>query len=126
MDPEFRNAESLHRELRERVGFDAVDGEGNRLGTVDIVVEDEVGRNAFLGIRTGVLGFSRLHLVPAYLTGEGRESHQIKLPFGRSMLKKAPAIDGEFEWNERLEAAVYAFFRTLGYEAPSPEAPVRV
>jgi len=63
MDPEseIKHAESLHRELRVRVGFEAVDGEGNRMC-----------------------------------------------------------------WNEGVEADVYGLYRTHGYEAPRPEAPVRV
>ena len=114
-ESEMRNAEFLHREFRERVGFEAVDHDGNRVGFVDIVVEDEVGRSVFLGIRTGVVGFSRMHLVPASLADNGQDSHRVKLPFGRKILEKAPAIDGDFQWNEKVEAAVYAFYRDKGY-----------
>lgn len=125
-ESETKNAESLHREFRERVGFEAVDRDGNRVGFVDIVVEDEVGRSVFLGIRTGVVGFSRMHLVPMDLTVDGHENHRVKLPFGKKILEKAPAIDGDFQWNEKLEAAVYAFYRTQGFEAPSREIPEKV
>jgi hypothetical protein len=125
-ESEIGKTESLHREFRERIGYAAIDGDGNRVGFVDIVVEDEVGRSVFLGIRTGVVGFSRMHLVPAYLADQGQESHHVKLPFGRKILEKAPAIDGDFQWNGKMEAAVYAFYRAHGFEAPHLEAPLRV
>ena len=101
-------------DFRELVGYAVLDLDGRKMGVIDAVWVDQDGHPAFLGIRIGTLGLSRLRAVPLPLADIDEPREAIKLPFSARMLVDAPAFDGDFEFLDEDERGVYAYFKGLG------------
>ncbi|HKP97718.1 MAG TPA: PRC-barrel domain-containing protein [Fibrobacteria bacterium] len=97
------------------IGFEVLDRDGNRVGVVDAVFEDEPDRREFLGMRLGTLGLGRLRLVPAQFAEIDENTRKIKFPFPAHMLERAPAFDGDFEFGSESERKVYDYYRQAGF-----------
>jgi hypothetical protein len=78
-------------QLRDLVGHEVHDSEGERVGYVDLVFQDdESGRSEWMGVWRGLPGGHR-HLVP--LAGIRRDRDEIRLPWSKEQVESAPTYD---------------------------------
>ena len=52
------------RDLARYIGYDVVDRNGNKIGTLECLWQDHTGEPAFVGVRTGWF-MGKTHVVPA-------------------------------------------------------------
>ncbi|WP_433788873.1 PRC-barrel domain-containing protein [Actinoplanes sp. CA-252034] len=77
-------------QLRTLTGLDVHDRDGDRIGTVGRIRQDDAGRPAWAGVRTGLFGRTE-SLVP--LEGAHLDDDRLVVPFARAVVKEAPAVD---------------------------------
>lgn len=87
-------------------GWPVLDGAGQRVGTVDALVEGAEGRARFLGLRAGPLGGSYT-LLPVALVEVSEEEQQIRTPWSRERIDSAPRYDDGGPLGAELQSAVH-------------------
>lgn len=103
------------RDLYRMVGYDVVDRNGERIGTVEDIWEDASKQPAFLAIKTGWLGLGRTHIVPAQ-SGEVNETrHEIRLPYDKETLKNAPHFESISEFDPDTERQIFDYYGGYGF-----------
>ena len=81
-------------DIAQLIGCDVLDKTGEKIGTLECLWEDETRQPAFLGVRTGWLGFGKIHVVPAY-SAERQGYQTLRLPF-------SPRLTGSPSSSKRL------------------------
>ena len=91
-------------------GFNLVDNQGNKLGSVDGVwVDDATSRLEFIGVKTGWLA-GKTHLVPAQDARLDEGNRQIAVPFSQDRIKDAPSFSADTELSPQDEDQIYAYY----------------
>ncbi|GIE80560.1 hypothetical protein Aph02nite_65100 [Actinoplanes philippinensis] len=75
-------------------GLDVHDRDGDRIGTVGRVRQDDAGRPAWAGVRTGLFGRTE-SIVP--LEGAHLDGDRLVVPFDRATIKDAPAVESSVD-----------------------------
>jgi hypothetical protein len=107
---------AVHRvplDYRELVGYKVFDRNGRKMGVADAIWEDQEGHPAFVGVRIGTLGLSRMRAVPLPLADIDEDRQSVGLPIDGRFLVDAPAFDGDFEFNDVAERGVYDYFKSV-------------
>jgi hypothetical protein len=102
-------------DFRELIGYAVFDRDGKRIGNVDAIWEDQNAHPAFMGVRPGIWGMSRMHAIPMPFADIDEVDATVVLPFESSVVKDAPAFDDAFEVTGEDEKGVYEYYRNLGY-----------
>jgi len=111
------NPQSMTREsrtgaatdLNRFIGYDVVDKENKKIGTVECLWSDHTGQPAFLGVKTGWF-FGKTHVVPAHSAEVSEGARRIRLPFSEEMIKAAPAYDADLTLDEATERQIYDYY----------------
>jgi hypothetical protein len=116
-----------NEQLRDLVGHEARDSEGDSVGYVDVVFnDDETGAPEWMGVWNGFPGGKR-HLVP--LQGITRDRDEIVLPWTKGQVESAPTYDEEDERGVLADDSPFGIsqekedeaFRHYGLDAPARE-----
>jgi len=97
------------RDLEQYIGYDVVDRNNNKIGTLDCIWTDHTGEPAFVGIRTGWF-IGKTHVVPAQSVEVNDRDQRLRLPYSEDKVKEAPAYDAEDEMSKQMEGEVYQYY----------------
>ena len=92
------------------------DEQGDRIGTVGQVYVDADGAPVWASVRTGFFGTSE-SFVP--LDAADFAGDDLRVPFGRDVVKGAPRVDDDGELDERETEALYDYYD--GHRAPAAD-----
>jgi uncharacterized protein (TIGR02271 family) len=99
-------------------GYDVIDGEGNKVGSVDNVwVDDATNELEFIGVKTGWL-MGKTHVIPVSDAQIGNDS--ITVSFPQDTIKDAPSFGGDHELSSEEEDQIYSHYGVQRSTAPSP------
>jgi uncharacterized protein (TIGR02271 family) len=89
-------------------GSSAVDGDGERIGTIEeIYMDSETGQPEWLAVKTGLFGM-KLSFIPiaeASATGGG-----VRVPYDKAQVKEAPSVEPDGELSQQEEASLYRHY----------------
>ena len=111
------------------IGYDVVDLTDQKIGTLSCLWTDHTGEPAFLGVKTGWLGFGKNHVVPAHRAELNSARKTIRLPYSEDQVKNAPSYDADMEMTEATEQEIYDYYglavprRTETARTSTPSAP---
>jgi stress response protein YsnF/sporulation protein YlmC with PRC-barrel domain len=95
-------------QVREWIGHDAIDTDGDKIGEVDgLYVDDETGEPEWFAVRTGWFG-GHVSLVP--VEGARAEYDRLRVPYEKSHVKDAPHHDPDGRLSPEEEAELYAYY----------------
>jgi len=90
------------------VGRTVVDQRGRRIGTVQRVhVNERTGQPEWITVRTDGSATTK-YVVP--LAGSTLGQHDLSLPFGRSIVRRAPPITDADHMNVHDQFALYSYY----------------
>src|ERR1700712_3647000 len=108
------------------IGRNAVDPQGNKIGTVgQVYVDDQTGQPDWITLNTGLFGMKE-NFAP--LAGSSFNGDDLVLPFDKSVVKDAPDIADASHLDTDEQQSLYAYYqqhlgagaaRTSGYEQAS-------
>lgn len=91
------------------LGRDAVDPEGNKIGSIgQVYLDDQTGQPDWITVNTGLFGMKE-NFVP--LAGVSFNGDDIVLPFDKSVVKDAPQISDADHLDTDEEERLYAYYR---------------
>ena len=89
-------------------GRNAVDSDGNKIGSIDEVYMDaETGKPEWLAVKTGMLG-SKVSFVPIAEASE--VDGDVRLPYEKQQVKDAPNAEADGELSQDEEASLYRHY----------------
>ena len=94
--------------------YTVVDRAGDKVGSIDAVWEDHTGQLAYVGIKTGWLGFGRAHVVPAEALEVSDATRKIRLPYTADTVKGAPAFEQQSEIDGDAERNIAEYYARHG------------
>ena len=106
-------------DLRDLVGRNVVDPEGDKVGSVTgIYLDDETGEPNWLAVKTGWFG-SNISFVPfqgAYIGGD-----EVVVSYRKDMIKDSPNFDADGHLDPEQEDELYAYYGGTegGYTGPA-------
>src|SRR4051812_49659317 len=92
------------------IDYAVVDRNGDKVGSVDAVWQDESGEPYYLAVRTGWLHMGKAHVVPAHNAQVDEAKRRIKLPFDAARIKEAPAFASEEELTTDAHQSIREYF----------------
>lgn len=105
---------------RELLGYEALDSEDRKVGTVEAVwLDDEVQSPVLLGVKTGWFG-GQLHAVPAQGVRIDDANCQVHLSYPRERVKDGPHIAEEADLGPKEWRQVYDHYGVSSEGAYSP------
>jgi uncharacterized protein (TIGR02271 family) len=111
-------------DLRDLVDRNAVDSDGNKIGTVTgIYVDDETGEPNWLAVKTGWFG-NNISFVPfedAYVGGD-----DVVVAYSKDTVKGSPNFDADGHLNHEEEDGLYEYYRrrSAGYSGAEVDSDV--
>jgi uncharacterized protein (TIGR02271 family) len=100
-------------------GRDAIDANGDKLGTIDEIYEDtETGEPEWLAVKTGLFG-SKVSFVPLAEASESGEG--IRVPYTKDQVKDAPNADADNGLSQEDERRLYSHYN-LPYSEVSSDS----
>jgi uncharacterized protein (TIGR02271 family) len=105
-----------NRRLEQYIGYDVVDRNGSKIGTLDCLWSDQSGEPAYVGVKTGWF-LGKTHVVPAESVEVSETTGRIRLPYEEQRVKDAPTLDADSEMTPERENEVRSFYG-LGAAAP--------
>jgi len=91
------------------VGYDAIDSQGKKLGSVDVVYLDtDTGTPEFYGIKTGWL--HGISVVPAAQAQIDESNQTIRLPYESDKIKAAPDLGNDSEVSVGEERRLFEYY----------------
>ena len=98
-------------------GRDAVDANGEKIGSIDEIYEDtETGKPEWLAVKTGMFG-SKLSFIPLAEASESGEG--IRVPYTKAQVKDAPNADATDGLSQEEERRLYSHYGLPYSEATS-------
>jgi uncharacterized protein (TIGR02271 family) len=89
-------------------GGSAVDGEGEKVGTIEeIYMDSETGKPEWLAVRTGLFGVKLSFIPVAEASAAGGE---VRVPYHEAQIKAAPAVEPDGELSRAEEAGLYRHY----------------
>ncbi|MEY4941464.1 MAG: hypothetical protein RIQ93_3199, partial [Verrucomicrobiota bacterium] len=108
------NMNPTRMELERYLDYSVVDRNNDKVGSVEAVWQDHTGEPAYLGIRTGWLGFGKAHVVPAQSVEASEATRKIRLPYTVDVVKNAPSFDQQMDIDNAAEARIAEYYRGHG------------
>jgi len=91
------------------VGYDAIDSQGQKLGSVDVVYLDtDTGTPEFYGIKTGWL--HGISVVPAAQAQIDENNQTVRLPYASDKIKAAPDLGKDSEVSVGEERRLFEYY----------------
>lgn len=91
-------------------GYDVIDTDGNKLGSVDNVwVDDATGDLEFVAVKTGWL-FGKNHIIPVSDGRIDNDSQAIIVPYSQDQVKGAPSLSSDAELSPDQEDDIYGYY----------------
>jgi len=91
------------------VGYDAIDSQGQKLGSVDVVYLDtDTGTPEFYGIKTGWL--HGISVVPAAQAQVDESNQTVRLPYASDKIKAAPDLGNDSEVSVGEERRLFEYY----------------
>lgn len=109
------------RDLDRYIGYDVVDRNANKIGTLDCLWADHTGEPAFVGIRTGWF-LGKTHVVPAHSVEVSERGHRLRLPYSEEKVKNAPSYDANDDMTAERENEVYRYYGITTGAHPMPDS----
>lgn len=103
------------------LGYDVVDIDGGKIGTVKALWEDYTRQPAYLGVATSWLDMGRIHVVPAQYATLSEKRRCLRLPFPAAVVKDAPQCHATDEITLKGETKIRDYYRKKG-PAGEPES----
>ena len=100
------------------VDYDVEDRNGNKIGKIEAIGEDESRQPVFLSVRTGWLGMGKRHFVPAHSAEANEKSRTVRLPYDEDTVKNAPEFESEAHIDDAAESRIYEYYRAHGIAFP--------
>jgi uncharacterized protein (TIGR02271 family) len=97
------------------IGYEVVDRDENKVGTIESAWLDETGDPAYLSVRTGWLGLGRSHIVPAQNVHLSEERGHLKVPYTLDQIKEAPEFDTNAELQPEDEERICSHYGRYGF-----------
>ncbi len=95
--------------LRDWVGYDVIDPDGKKIGSLEAVYVDTVSDEpSFLTVQVGMIGRHRLVFAPAIGVTVGPK--HVRVRYGKDLVKDAPGIDTDGELPASDEPKVFAHY----------------
>lgn len=113
-DPEIYHGAEL--DLERFIGYDVLDRSGEDIGDISAFWTDEIGRPAFIGIKTSWL-MGKTHVIPAEAAEVNHAQQHIRVPFTNEEVKGAPNYDPDVELDSATEHKVIGYFQGKGMPA---------
>jgi uncharacterized protein (TIGR02271 family) len=89
-------------------GSSAVDGDGEKIGTIDeIYMDAETGRPEWLAVKTGLLGM-KLSFIP--IAEATASNGDVRVPYDKQQVKDAPNVEPDGELSQQEEAGLYSHY----------------
>lgn len=98
-----------NRRLERYVGYDVVDRNGSKIGTLDCLWSDPSGEPAYVGVKTGWF-MGKTHVVPAEAVQVSENSSRVRLPYEEQRVKDAPTLDADSEVTFDKEQEIRNFY----------------
>lgn len=105
-------------DLYRLVDYDVEDRNGNKIGKIEAVWEDESRQPVFLSVRTGWLGMGKRHFVPAHSAEASEKSRIVRLPYDEDTVKNAPEFESEAQIDSAAEKRIYEYYSAQGIAFP--------
>jgi uncharacterized protein (TIGR02271 family) len=105
-------------DLYRLVDYDVEDRNGNKIGKIEAVWEDESRQPVFLSVRTGWLGMGKRHFVPAHSAEASERSRTVRLPYDEDTVKNAPDFESEAQIDDAAERRIYDYYSAHGIAFP--------
>jgi uncharacterized protein (TIGR02271 family) len=105
-------------DLYRLVDYDVEDRNGNKIGKIEAVWEDESRQPVFLSVRTGWLGLGKRHFVPAHSAEASERSRTVRLPYDEDTVKNAPEFESEAHIDDAAERRIYEYYSAHGIAFP--------
>ena len=96
------------------LGYDVVDIDGGKIGTVRALWEDYTRQPAYLGVATSWLDLGRIHVVPAQYATLSEKRRCLRLPFPATVVKDAPQCHATDEITLSGETKIRDYYRKKG------------
>jgi len=96
-------------DLEQYVGYEVVDRDGNKIGTLDCLWTDDTGQPAFVGVRTGWF-LGKTHVVPAQSVEVSNQRERLRLPYTEEKVRNAPAYDADYDISDAEEDEVNRYY----------------
>jgi len=97
------------RNLERFIGYDVVDQQDNKIGTLECLWSDHNGNPAFVGVKTGWL-LGKTHVVPANSVHVSDDRRVIRLPYDEQKVKDAPSYDADCQMTTEKETEIYNYY----------------
>ncbi len=97
------------RLLERYVGWDVVDRNENKIGTLECLWSNHAGDTTFIGVKTGWI-FGKIHVVPASAAQVHQAHKHIWLSYDEAKVKDAPNYDSGVTLTPDMENEVRGFY----------------
>lgn len=96
-------------DVRDWRGFDVVDAQGSKIGSLEAVYYDTASQQpSFASVKIGMLGRHRLTFVP--LDGATVAPSHVRVQVDKKLVKDAPSIDTDGELSAEDEPAIFGHY----------------
>jgi len=100
------------------LGYDVLDRQGGKIGTVKALWEDYTRQPAYLGIATSWLDMGRIHLVPAQFATLSERHKCVRLSIPSDVVKGAPECHANDEITLSGETKIRDYYSRKGIGTP--------
>lgn len=106
------------------IGYEVIDSNDEKIGTVNHLWTDNTGQPAFLGIKTGWL-FGKTHVVPVHSAEVNEYGQVIRLPFTEEQVKGSASYDPDADLLPADEEAIYRYYNLQPQSTTTTETAAR-
>jgi len=119
--PRSARSQEENRDLGKYIGYDVIDRQSLKIGTLEALWSDHTGEPAFIGVKTGWI-FGKTHVVPANNVQVNERERVLRIPYDKDKVKDAPSYDADSEMDERREAEIYQYYGVARSTQPQGNA----
>lgn len=95
----------INRRLEDYVGYDVVDRQNQKIGTLECIWSDATGNPEFIGVKTGWF-LGKTHVVPAHNVQVSQSRSRLRLPYDEKLVKDAPSYASDLDMSDETEREV--------------------
>lgn len=101
--------------MKDIFDYDVYDRNGDKVGSVENIWASPSKEIGFIGIRTGLLGLGRNHLIPADEIAIDEQTRTIRVPYDEKLIKSSPSFESHDELEDEVESNVRSHFGLTGW-----------
>lgn len=103
------------RKVEDRyAGYDVVDLDGSKVGTVDHTFVDEGNQREYIAVKRGLAGLlpgTGSSIIPMDVCAADNTSRTIRVNAGEDVIKNSPSLSGSQEMTPEYEGQVRTYYR---------------